>query len=30
MLSDRRLEVERPRLRTRGRHGREAKVPAYE
>jgi transposase-like protein len=30
MLSDRRLEVERPRLRTRGRHGREVEVPAYE
>ena len=30
MLTDRRLEVERPRLRTRGRHGREVEVPAYE
>jgi hypothetical protein len=30
MLGDRRLEVERPRLRTRGRHGREVEVSAYE
>ena len=29
MLSDRKLEVERPRLRTRGRAGREVEVPAY-
>ncbi len=29
MLSDRKLEVERPRLRTRGRTGREVEVPAY-
>ena len=29
MLSDRKLEVERPRLRTRGRQGREVEVPAY-
>jgi putative transposase len=29
-LSDRRLEVEQPRLRTRGRHGCEVEVPAYE
>ncbi len=30
MLGDRKLEVERPRLRTRGRHGQEVAVPAYE
>ena len=29
MLSDRKLEVQRPRLRTRGRAGREVEVPAY-
>jgi transposase-like protein len=29
MLSDRKLEVERPRLRTRGRTGREVEIPAY-
>jgi putative transposase len=29
MLSDRKLEVQRPRLRTRGRQGREVEVPAY-
>jgi len=29
MLSDRKLEVEKPRLRTRGRPGREVEVPAY-
>jgi putative transposase len=29
MLSNRKLEVERPRLRTRGRPGREVEVPAY-
>ena len=29
MLSDRKLEVHRPRLRTRGRAGREVEVPAY-
>jgi len=29
MLSDRKLEVERPRLRTRGRAGREVEIPAY-
>jgi putative transposase len=29
MLSDRKLEVQRPRLRTRGRTGREVEVPAY-
>ena len=29
MLSDRKLEVERPRLRTRGRQGHEVEVPAY-
>jgi hypothetical protein len=30
MLSDRKLEVQRPRLRRRGRPGREVEVPAYE
>jgi transposase-like protein len=30
MLSDRKLEVQRPRLRTRGRPGREVEVPAYQ
>ena len=30
MLSDRKLEVERPRLRTRGRASREVEVPAYQ
>ena len=29
MLSDRKLEVERPRLRTKGSRGREVEVPAY-
>jgi putative transposase len=29
MLSERKLEVERPRLRTRGRTGREIEIPAY-
>jgi transposase-like protein len=29
MLSDRKLEVERPRLRTKGRSGHEAGIPAY-
>ena len=29
MLSDRKLEVQRPRLRKRGRPGREVEVPAY-
>jgi putative transposase len=29
MLSDRKLEVQRPRLRTRGQAGREVEVPAY-
>jgi transposase-like protein len=29
MLGDRKLEVERPRLRTRGRRGREVEIPAY-
>ena len=29
MLSDRKLEVQKPRLRTRGRPGREVEVPAY-
>ena len=29
MLSERKLEVERPRLRTRGRAGREVEIPAY-
>jgi transposase-like protein len=30
MLSDRKLEVQRPRLRTRGRPGQEVEVPAYQ
>jgi transposase-like protein len=29
MLGDRKLEVERPRLRTRGRRGQEVEIPAY-